>query len=455
MLSRSTRFLYLVLSALFVLFVLSGPGLAEKALTMEELSRFKTLDDSFADVARIEPRFAGLHVRGDTLVYRLVTDGAPITEEMQKSVVAAVQKVFGDTLERFNGAPRDFEKANFAMSDLVQWHRAMTGLQSLDGFSFSDLDERRSMLVLGLTEGADVAKAEDGIKELGIPLEAVEFQTHPLARRLSRIDDNVRPLVGGLQIKPRSLSHCTAWLFVSLLDNDSHTRGMITNSHCAGYNSQGTVTGRIFKQPGPGVLGANRVGEEIADPPYNITHSQCGAGRMCRRSDSLVSSVEPDVDMSRGLIARIGSWGGFTISGNDPDYQVSWIAWFPLMGERVTKVGRTTGKTGGEVLRTCSPQAVGDANGDDTGITMVCQYSAVAAPSIGGGVAPIFGVGDSGAPVFALPRNPVTPNDIHAVYLYGILWGSTSMTGDSFMFSSTLWTLVELTPAVGPIRVLH
>lgn len=432
-----------------------GAAFAQSAIGPEELADFRSLDENFAEVARAAPLFAGLYVDGDTLVYRLATRGRPASEAQQREVVEAVDKVFGDSFARFERAPRRFETATFAMADLTRWHLRMTELQAIRGFVYSDLDERRSLLVVATIEGAALPPFRSALERLDIPLDAVEFQTRPPIGQRADLGDRHRPLMGGLQIGTGGFGRCTASLFFHFSGHPNFVQGMITNSHCAGDPSeQGVVTGHNFTQPKAGVLGANYVGPEVFDPPFTLSHAQCGAGQRCRKSDTLVAHVEPPTDISRGLIARIGNWGGFTLSSVDPDYQVSWIAWYPLMGERVTKIGRTTGKTRGEVTGTCSPVIVSDDDGNPSDITMVCQYLVEARDNLGGGIVPIVAAGDSGSPVFALPSNPLTPNDIHAVYLHGVLWGG-STDGELFVFSSALNTLLELTPETGPIILVH
>jgi hypothetical protein len=77
----------------------------------------------------------------------------------------------------------------------------------------------------------------------------------------------------------------------------------------------------------------------------------------------------------------------------------------PLVGQRVYKVGRTTGRTTGLVLQTCA-----NFNVANTNITQLCQ-SRAAYNSAGG---------DSGSPVFRIVNAPA----LRDVALGGIHWGS-------------------------------
>ena len=141
--------------------------------------------------------------------------------------------------------------------------------------------------------------------------------------------------------------------------------GYVTNSHCTA--TQGGVQGTVEHQPiASGTT--NRVGIEIADPTY-FTGSGCPAGRRCRRSDSSFIQVPhpsgPAVTTALGTVARpaVGSftWNGvdtFTITGESA----------PVVGQAITKVGRTTGRTTGTIQQTC---AIFNVSGST--ITQLCR----------------------------------------------------------------------------------
>jgi hypothetical protein len=78
----------------------------------------------------------------------------------------------------------------------------------------------------------------------------------------------------------------------------------------------------------------------------------------------------------------------------------------PLVGQAVTKVGRTTGRTAGTVQQTCV-----NVNVDGTNITQLCQSISNYANA----------GGDSGSPVFRITTLP-------SVVLVGINWGGNGTT---------------------------
>jgi hypothetical protein len=81
---------------------------------------------------------------------------------------------------------------------------------------------------------------------------------------------------------------------------------------------------------------------------------------------------------------------------------------FPVSGDTVISVASYTGRQRSVVDATCQDENVFDDLGVDTGITLVCQYYADGAASIGG---------DSGAPVMWL--EPETGRHV----IGGLLWG--------------------------------
>ena len=85
----------------------------------------------------------------------------------------------------------------------------------------------------------------------------------------------------------------------------------------------------------------------------------------------------------------------------------------PLVGERLDKVGRTTGRSQGRVLFTCVDLSVAAPSN----ITQLCQDIVLA--TVAGG--------DSGSPVFKVTNCPNRDD----VTLYGILWGALSVSGQT------------------------
>jgi hypothetical protein len=209
---------------------------------------------------------------------------------------------------------------------------------------------------------------------------------------------------------------------------------MVTNSHCT--DIQGGVESTVYHQPlASGTT--NRIGRETVDPFY-FTGGACPAGRRCRYSDSAFAHVPhpsgPSVTVSRGFIARPTSvnTGAITISHTASPFRIVGETSFPVVGETLNKVGRSTGRTRGVVSATCV-----NTNVAGTDITLLCQ------DVVNAGVAG----GDSGSPVFRITNNP-TSGDVR---LYGVLWGGTS-SGTQFVFSAIGASNVQRSTELGRLR---
>jgi hypothetical protein len=172
----------------------------------------------------------------------------------------------------------------------------------------------------------------------------------------------------------------------------------VTNSHCTSL--WGGFDGGAFWQPC--YPAAEVIGFEAVDPGF-LTAGICPANRVCRYSDSAFVKLDNPADASLGFIARPNvdstAWDG------GPKFRIVDERRVPeVVGVRVTKVGRRSGRTEGEIKVVCANRSVTDTN-----ITYLCQTDADF----------IAAAGDSGSPVFRIIHSP----NLWDVKLYGILWG--------------------------------
>jgi hypothetical protein len=131
------------------------------------------------------------------------------------------------------------------------------------------------------------------------------------------------------------------------------------------------------------------------------------------------------------FIARPTGLGSITISHTASRFRIAGETSFPVVGETLNKVGRTTGRTQGVVSATCV-----NTNVTGTNITLLCQ------DFVNAGVAG----GDSGSPVFRITNNPNSGD----VRLYGVLWGGNS-SGTQFVFSAIGSFNVQRSTELGPL----
>ena len=310
------------------------------------------------------------------------------TAKMTTASEAAITAVFDDELVLHNKIQA--LSGQYGFLQLKEWHeRMMMDVLALPGVVFTDIDDAKNRLAVGVEKPAVQALVEEQLTKLGIPREAVNIEeTRPVEFDTS-LQDRHRGLVGGLQIAT-SRFLCT----LGFPATRAAVRGFVTNSHCT--DTQGGVEGTRFYQPT--VATNNHIGVETVDPVYRL--QDCPLFRLCRYSDAAFVRLDADVTSQRGRIARPATLGSTVWNGVATFRIVSEAN--PVVGGRVTKVGRTTGRTAGTVSRTCA-----NFNVAGTSITQLCQaqasYTSMA--------------GDSGSPVVS----GLAGNDVR---LRGIHWGS-------------------------------
>ena len=290
-------------------------------------------------------------------------------------------------------------------------------VHEIEGVVFTDADETRNLLVVGVVNLGLAKAVEQKLKQLGIPLSSVEIvKTEPIVFATS-LRDYVRPLEGGLQIAfvDGGLAYyCTMGFNAVRPDaNGVDVHGFMVNSHCTTEKFQ--VDGTDHYQPWLSPS-SQLIGNEIADPPA-FKNGECVKGKKCRYSDAAFDQLAGSVSATLCSIARPDDFnnGSLTLDTVDSSFNiVGELEGNAAMGTTLNKVGRTTGWTQGAVTMSCVDTGVqGGGN-----ILLLCQ-DFVGAEVDGG---------DSGSPVFEIV--PGT-ND---VTLNGILWGGAS-DGSYFVYS--------------------
>ncbi|MEL6544602.1 MAG: hypothetical protein AAFQ82_08240 [Myxococcota bacterium] len=352
------------------------------------LRRPRNTDVRFTEVTWRVPEFAGAFIDGDDLVIQLTE----LNDATQSAAVAAVNDIIGSDRELPENVR--FAEAEFDFASLMGARVQARTLMGISGVTSLSVNERSNRVRLGVEDDASRRRAASELRLLGIPAEMVNIEVSPAFRPLQNTVE-VRPVVGGTQIQNGNGS-CT----LGFVGVRAGVRGFVTNSHCT--LTQGGVEGTVLSQPGDS---GSRIGVEMVDPTY-FSGGGCPSGRRCRLSDSAWATLDDGVTSERGRVYR----------DSLTRYRVVKEYLYPLDGETLRKVGRTTGTTSGEVSETCE-----DMNVADSDITLLCQarVEAQSAP------------GDSGSPVMKL-LNPLTYPGSHPVAAMGVLWGGRDGT---FVFS--------------------
>ena len=369
----------------------SNPAAAPGAAQTND---FETSDDLLANVAKQVPGFGGMFFdRDGTLQVYMVDQKEPLSATSMAFLGDVIAREIGGG-ERLSGRGMEIREGQYDFLALHGWHQQMSPeVLAIPGVVSTDIDDGENQLRVGIEGSPGVAEeVEKTLSILGIPRKAVRINVEKPIEQYLR--SRRRPLRGGLQINFGGFL-CTLG-FIAVRNG---VNGYVTNSHCT--TTQGGVQGTVEHQPTASGT-TNRVGIEIADPTY-FTGSGCPAGRRCRRSDSSFIQVPhpsgpTNVTIARGTIARPAvnsfNWNGSDIFNITSEGSA-------VVGQAVTKVGRTTGRTAGTVSQTCV-----NTNVSGSTITQLCQTFA----NYGNAG------GDSGSPVF---RITTLPN----VVLVGINWG--------------------------------
>ena len=330
-------------------------------------------------------------------------DGAPTIYLRDIAGRAAAERALGPWLaaQGIHTAALRVRRGDYDWASLQRWQGQAAAALGIGGTVWVDADEAANRVTVGVERGAPAASVRAAVARLGVPSAAVVVAEVEPVTNAATLRDRVRPAVGGLQINfPGFL--CT----LGFNARRSGQRSFITNSHCT--DVQGGVEDTPYWQPTQGGAAA-RIATEVADPRYT-SGSGCPSGRRCRRSDAARAVYADATKSPLGRIARTtgANNGALTIEGN---FTITGEG-SPVVGQVVSKVGRTTGWTRGSVTATCV-----HVNVSGTNITQLCQTL------VSAGV----GSGDSGSPVF---RQQGTGNN---VTLLGILWGGSG--SETFVFS--------------------
>ena len=364
-----------------------------------------SLDELFLEAAREAPAFGGIFVDGEGLVVIQLADLAQSDQAR-----ATVMRLFGEE-PMVRGRSVRIAPVDFTFQQLAQWRDAFADVGPIDGLQTVDLDERANIVRFGVenenTAGIVLARARDlGIPDKGFRTEVVA----PFRQTTDYLGSAVRPVHGGLQISTTG-SACTLGFKAK---KTGALRYVVTNAHCT--STFGAVDGTQIGQP---LLQSNYyVATEITDPSFT-SGSGCPSGYTCRYSDASLAKCDTIVACSNYTIARTT----FEYTGSDwtqsGSFQLTTDPWFVvgelssgslLQGTALSKVGVTSGWTGGTVQQTCVDSYIASSK------LLRCQY-------LFSGVARS---GDSGSPVFSYEAAT------GKAWLAGILWGSNTQTASIF-----------------------
>lgn len=402
--------MHTVIVAWLLLTASSTPSTQQRQSAIDQIKKSTNADSAFQILSDIAPETAGFYVEKDNIIV-LTTSSATSLD-----LASDVKSALGDWAANLTPI---LKPAKYTFMEL-QTAREQSNQLMLSAFIHAiDIDESSNHVALYSYD----ADAADRARTLLLTLNSIdadifEIRIQEPAQSLATLRDLVRPVPGGVQISTGP-SICTlGW---STVRQTTGQTGFITCSHCT--NTQGGTENTRYGQPDPGFFWSSSIGYEVADPYYIFPTPGCPAGSLCRRSDSAFFRFSSAGDAERGRLAKPTSrcllpFINCSLSTTAARLTATSMGGFPVAGQTLEKIGRTTGWTAGPVHGTCV--TITDST---SGFTFICQDTVDAGSDHG----------DSGSPVFIWQTSStISP--------MGVLWGGTNF-GTQFIFSH--WSNIE------------
>lgn len=408
-----------------------APNLALSAQMPPGMTR--GIDAEFVRTANEVPGFGGLYYdeSGRMVVVMAGDPDRTLDARSDETLRRRIQETRGVAAAT---AEIVIQQGDYDFIELDAINRRVLPVLAVGGVVLTHIDERRNRVRVGVDGPAAAQAVEEWLAAHDVPREAVIIEeTEPIRPMTGHtLRNRVRPVAGGLQIafeRPGvGFFVCTLGANVRVSGPGASQPHFITNSHCTAERS--TVTGTTYWQHSP-FADETEIGVEVLDPPFFT--APCFAGWVCRWSDASMARYNRGggAALSFGSIYRTKSFGTGVSAGSleieedtPPRFRIVADEPFPVLGETLNKIGRTTGWTRGDVAATCVHVGVAGAVPPTA---MLCQDIVLA--SVAGG--------DSGSPVFR------QVDDSRDVVFYGLLWGGG--TG-LFVFSALDNIQFELGP---------
>jgi hypothetical protein len=384
-------------------------------------------------VAQAVPGFGG---------YYIDANGAPTVLLTAQGDRDAAAQALGGFLASYGWSAADLQvrEARYDYLQLNAWYlAARDDALAVSGAVLGDIDEVNNRITFGALDASALSSVANVVAAAGIPSAALSLQIRGPVRNAVGLRDRIRPAVGGIQINffPTPASPLTLVCTIGFNAIEGTDTSFVTNSHCSNVQG-GTTPVTDYYQASRGLVAdpANFIAREVEDPEYSMFGAAgCPLGRRCRTSDASRAKYAGGLPFALGRIARpafenvVAGQDTLLIDAANPVFPIVAEQMRGVVGQRLNKVGRTTGWTSGLITETCV-----DINITASEITQLCQ-DLVDAYVAGG---------DSGSPVFGL-------NTDGTAYLAGILWGSsTNLETGAVQFIMS--PLAQVKAEIGDIR---
>jgi len=326
---------------------------------------------------------------------------------------ASHASAFGAVAPMFKSSGIAVQPARYTFRQLYDWYQTLNRSLGIPGITMGRIDASTNQVSIGVKDAATLSRVAALAKASGIPDTAIAVSIVAPFHATTRLTDQVRPTVPGLQVSslyPGRVCtlgytfHAVKTVSPSVVESINY---FVLPSHCTA--TFGVTEGTIVGQPNVGSV----IGHEVYDPP---TTTGCAPGRQCRRSDAALFQYDASVSTTFAKVAHAangstlmypffpGPYIPYTITGMGPNNYPDGLS-RPLY-----KVGAVTGETVTNSYAngySCTDVPLYDQSGNDTGITLQCQETATLAANDG----------DSGGPMY------VSSGPNGTIYATGMLWG--------------------------------
>lgn len=358
-------------------------------------------------LARLIPQFGGAFISDGVLNVYLTDLSAA---DQARSVVRQELDMHGRP-----GLPVRFVRGTHSYRQLETWRIALLPLFSTDGVVSLGIDERGNSVGFGVETDAARVAIEAALDRFGVPPEAVIFEHWTIPVVTAQLTDRVRPVMGGLQLFINQGSSYFGQCSFGANVTYNNARYFVTSSHCADRAGNGNTGQYVYQSSSSG---SGSVGRVSVNPAFREGIYGCPPGERCRYSDATLVGLYDSVDWDLRAIAQPsgpvflpGTSGSITFDPANPIRIIGTLT-DVFVGDVVTKVGKVTGWTGGQVLNTYET-----LRGPD-GLTRIGSVV------VTGGAQE----GDSGAPTLF--------NGSSGYVLAGIQWGAATSNGQPvFLYS--------------------
>lgn len=348
------------------------------------------LDREFHEIAGRIPGFAGFYLDPDGTMNVLLVDRTK-GEQARAEARQFLEQQHGMLL-----GPTRVVDARYSFRQLYAWRTKIANANLASAMTGLGICEEKNQVCVGARRGGGLNVIRDVLARLGIPEDAVTVVERDPIQPMKTLIDRFNPVPAGVVIDDICTLGFNAYSGLK--------RVLVTAAHCTiEFGSREPAD--VFGQPDDG---NRRIGVESYDPPMFA----CAGYTRCRYSDAAEITYYDSVSWRHGRIARPYP-ASTTIDPVRPEFIITGEGGRPLRGQRLSRVGITTGLKSGYVQDTCFDHESPSSQGP---IMLLCQSS----------IEVEIQPGDSGGPVFAILGNEA------------VLYGIAHTGGDLGMWFSSI-----------------